>query len=321
MHSADVGGGIGRYVVVIYDQGKLGQQPLVVLDPLRALDLPAWAGGHDPAMASVHRDLHPLDDASVAAHLLALRAFRMREQAPDQAYELSQVALKAAASSATLHVLHARVLASAGGINDALSEAQKALSLKKDPAHQVTLARLMMAAGKAGAMQHLLQAIKEDPRYWPALHVLAALPQAPEKSAQYLQTALKVAPEEPTLLLLQALFLLRDNKLSEAIDLLRRSTAVEPTEQGLLLLYQALKQMGQEPEAVKVRDRLLSIVPDRKKAEQALEALEKQARERRPQEPESGEDSSGAPSSTPPLAAPPPATPRLPPLKLPDVRL
>ena len=274
VHTADVGGGIGRYVAVVYSKGQLGQEPLLVLDPLRSLKLPAWAGGRDPAMKSLHRDLTPLDDASAAGHLLALRAFRQRDQEPAKAYELSQAALKAAAPASTLHVLRARVLAGAGGVADALAEAQKALTLKHDPAHQVTLARLMMSQGKAGAADLLRRAVKDDPQYWPALHVLAAMSQEPDKSKQHLQAALKVAPEEPSLRLLQALFQLRDNKLTEAINLLKRSTAAEPSEQGLLLLYQALRQTGQEPEAARVREQLLSVVPDRKKAAKALEALD-----------------------------------------------
>lgn len=303
--TAEVVGGIGRYVAAAYE--KLDQKPVVVLDPVRALKLPEWAGdGDDPSMRSVHKDLVPLGDASAAAHLLALRAFRLRTSQPDQAYALSEMALKAASPSATLHLIRAKVLAAAGGSQDAEGEAQKALALKDGPPQRTLLALALAAQGAGGtAISHLEQALQQDPSYWPAHETLATLllPVDPRRGTEYLRAGLAVAPDQPRLLLLEGSRLLAEGKAAEAAAVLERVVERERSDHALVLLYQAYRRAGEEQKALATRKRLLEATKKPDQMKQLLESLVDQH-----------------PAPDPP-AEPPLLSPGPPKLELPDVSL
>ena len=310
MTTADPGGAAGRYVAVVYRGGELGRQALLALDPLRALALPSWAGkGNDAEMScSASAAMEPLDDGSAAARLLSLRALRAGREASQEAYALSSLAIKASAPSATLHVARALVLATSGGKRDALAEARKALSLRKDPPRYTTLAMLSLAAGKPeGALLNLREALKLDAKFWPAHQLLAMVLAKPEEADKHMAAALAVAPREPSVLLTRAARLLAAGKLQQAIKILRGVVAVRPDREAQLMLYQALVLTGQRAEAARVKAQLLAAARDDERG--ALKKL------------------LGA-MSPPPAAAPqsadpggPPAAPRIPRLELPDVTL
>jgi tetratricopeptide (TPR) repeat protein len=319
VRSADVVGGLGRYAACVLGAKGPGSKPVVVLDPARALALPAWAGGGgDPKMtARTMGTPKALDDASAAAHLLAQRALRLRNRKPDQAYRLSATATAAASPSATLQMVRARVLAAAGGTTDARTAADKALSLRDGAATRTTLAQVLLAAGDAfGAVKHLERALKHDRAYWPAHQTLAAVTFSadPKRGAKHLEAGLAVAPEEPSLLLLKATQLLSDGEADQAVTLLRKVSARAPSEFSHLMLYQALQRAGDEQEAAKVRQHLEKTASDRKKIKQLLDAVDQSLKERAGQPAHEQPDepaTSGAP--------PPPSTP--PRLTLPDVKL
>ena len=296
-------------MAVVYAEGGLGSKVLVTLDPLRAMKLPRWAGeGGDPSMAvPAGAAAEPLDDASAAARLLSLRALRSPRDRSREAYALSSLAIKASAPSATLHVARALVLAAAGGRKDALAEARKALSLRKDPPRHTTVAMLGLSQGKPGeALLNLKEALRQDARFWPALQLMAMVTK-PEEADKHMKAALEVAPEEPSVQLTHAARLMAARKAQEAITVLRKVVAARPDREALLMLYQALVVTGQQGEASTVRARLLAMVKgkERKALLRLLGAM------------------------TPPQEAPaapvapdePPAAPRLPKLELPDVTL
>lgn len=310
--TGDIAGGIGRYAAAVYaDKAKLGAGPLLVLDPARALDLPAWAGGgRAPAMESLHADpksLEPLDDASAAAHLLGLRGFRQRTRAPERAYRLSELALEAASPSATLHLLRAKVLSSAGGAKDAAAEAQKALALKDGPPQRTLLALALASEGQLDQSQsHLEQALRQDPKYWPAHAALATLLMVtdPKRGQQHLDAGLAVAAEEPALLTLLASRLLAEDKVRQAADVLRRAAAARPNELILLMLYQTLLRAKDPDEARLVRKQLLDRVnpKDRERLTKLLAAIDEAVQ---------------GPASGPVEQPPPPSPPQR--ITLPDV--
>jgi tetratricopeptide (TPR) repeat protein len=315
VRTPDPVGGVGRYVAVLYAKGRLGGDPLLVLDPLRALALPAWAGGgKDPEMKAVRDELVLLDDASAGGHLLALRGLRARRKQPPQAYELSQLALKAAAPSSTLHGARAIVLASAGGTEDAVAEGKKALALRDDASTRCALGKLLAAAGRAAeAKPHLEEALRRDPSYWPALQILSALllPVEPEQGVKHLEAAQRIAPDEPALQILQALRELQQNDTDEAITRLRQVMSRQPSPQAGLLLYQALAMAGKTDELAPLRKQLLAQTEQRAELERTLQAIDDKLKAAREAPPASdGEDTEK-----------PPQSPRVPQLKLPDVKL
>jgi Tfp pilus assembly protein PilF len=303
--------GIGRYLAIVYAPGKLGRDPLLLLDPMRALRLPAWAGeGNDAEMAARVDGFTPLDDGSAAAHLLALRAYVVRERDPRLAYQLSALALRAAAPAPELHLLRATVLAAAGGTDDALAEARRALALADGPAGRLALAWVLAETGRLSeALPPLRQAIAQEADYWPARALAAGLEGAidPKRSEPHLEVARRVAPEEPMVLTAQAASLLGKGEAAAARDLLRRATRRHGGLGSLLLLYRALLQTGDADQAAETRRRLLQRARDDARAalERALEAMAQAAR---------GE----APASAP---AAPPSTPPRGRFRLPDVRL
>ncbi len=313
MPTADPGGGAGRYVVVVFRPGQLGRQALLALDPLRALTLPAWAGeGKDPAMeAPTSATMELLDDASAAARLLSLRALRKRRDEPREAYVLSGLAIKASSPSPTLHVARALVLAAAGGPSDALAEARKALSLRKDPPRYTTLAMLSLAQGKPeGALLNLTEALKQDDKYWPAHQLMAMVVAKPEDADRHMAAALAVAPREPSVMLTKAARLMAARKVEQAIEILRQVLAVWPNQEARLMLYQALVVTGKKEEAGKVKAALLAAAKGKERA-----ALERLLNSMTP---------GPAPGPTSPGSDPagqPPSAPRIPELKLPDVTL
>jgi tetratricopeptide (TPR) repeat protein len=309
VRTAELVGGVGRYVAAVYPQGSLGKRPLAILDPARALELPAWAGGGgDPTMKSLHEKLEPLDDGSAAAHLLALRALRLRTSQPDQAFNLSEMALVAAAPSATLLLIRAKVLAAAGGTKDAVKEAQRALSLRDGPPQRTLLGLALAGEGSSGpAVSHLEQALATDPSYWPAHQALATLLMGSKRGKKYLEAGLEIAPEAPGLLLLEATRLLGEEKPDEAAAVLEKVTRRSNNPHALLLLYQALVKAGNAERAHTVRERILrNAGANRERIEKLLSTVDSAA---------AGE---GAAGSAPPA---PPAAGGAPKLKLPDVSL
>jgi len=279
MPTADARGSLARYVAVVYPRGGLGKTPLQVLDPARALRLPVWAGkGSDPSMIASPMSLQALDDATAAAHLLALRAFRLRHTASMEAYSLARWALGAAAPSATLQMIQAEVLAAAGGIQDALSEARKALALRKDPPRLCGLAMFLLAAGRpAESLPHLQEALKQDPKYWPARLMSAALLMSakPEEGAKHLDAALAIAPRSAAVLTLKATLLMGQGKLPQALPLLRQATEAQPSEERRLMLYQALKMLDKTEEAARLRATLIKSSRDAAKTKKRLSAIDK----------------------------------------------
>jgi hypothetical protein len=317
----DIAGGVTRYLAIVYRAGKLGQEPLVTLDPTRALALPAWAGeGKDPELAAKVDGSVPLDDGSAAAHLLALRALKLARgpgAKPDEAYAQSAAALKAAAPSASLHLLRAAVLAAAGGVEDALTEAKAAVALDDGAAARTVVARLQASTGRADAVASLELAVKVDPGYWPARLALAALHLSVDaKRAEVeLAAARKVAPDEPALLLLEAMRALsEEGGAARAVTLLRRVQRARPSRETGLLLYQALALSGDAEGARVERERLLRAKlagEERRRLEAALRAIDELAASAsRPAN--DGEPVGDAP---PPHRGPPPK------LTLPDVKL
>jgi tetratricopeptide (TPR) repeat protein len=307
VRTAEISGGVGRYVAAVYPEGGLGQKPLAVLDPARALELPAWAGGGgDPTMRSLHEKLEPLDDGTAAAHLLALRALRLRTREPDQAFNLSEMAIKAAAPSATLLLIRAKVLAAAGGTKDAAREAQKALSLRDGPPQRTLLGLALAGEGSVGpAISHLEQALAADPSYWPAHQALATLLMGDKRGKKVLEAGLAIAPNVPGLLLLRATWLLAEDKPDEATVVLERIASRSNDPHALLLLYQALVKAGNAERARAIRERLVkSAGSERERIEKLLSAVDSAARD----------------VDTPPPATAPPAGGG-PKLKLPDVSL
>lgn len=307
MPSADPRGAAGRYVAVVYAAGGLGRQVLTTLDPLRALKLPRWAGeGGDAAMTvPAGAAAEPLDDASAAARLLSLRALRSPGEKSREAYTLSSLAIKASAPSATLHVARAMVLAAAGGRKDALAEARKALSLRKDPPRHTTVAMLSLSQGKLDeALLNLKEALRQDANFWPARQLMAMVTK-PEEADKHMKAALEVAPEEPSVQLTHAARLMAARKAKEAIAVLRKVVAARPDREALLMLYQALVVTGQKEEATAVRARLLASVAKGKERKALLRLL----------------GAMTPPSETPAAGAAPPAAPRIPKLELPDVTL
>lgn len=329
-------GGVGRYLALVYRKGQIGGGPVAAFDPMRALVLPAWAGGgRDQEMRSIATSPVALDDASAAAHGLALLAFRVRGRDVKRAYDLSANALRAGAglrtASSQLHLLRALVLADAGGTEDAVREAQQAIAVRDDAPERTVLALLQVRAGRpSDGLQELERALKHDPAHFPALQQMATLLLGadPDRAEQHLKEALKVAPEEPSVQAAQALLHLQRGQPKEALDLLRQVVARRPTLDALLLLYQTLRLTNESDEAARVRGQILSLSAEqdqgsgqngRKRLEQLLEAIDQAAAG-----PQSRE------SEPPSLLQPVPpgarsVSPRLGPLPkkltLPDVRL
>lgn len=313
MPTADPGGAVGRYLVVVHARGQLGRKPLVVLDPVRALALPAWAGkGRDPGMqAHASASMEQLDDASAAARLLSLRALRARRDDPQKAYRLSALALSASSPSANLHVVRALVLRAAGGAADAVTEARKALSLRQDAPRHTALAMLLAAHDKPHkAALQLRQALKLDPRFWPAHQVLAMMLADPKQSQKHMDAALAVAPAEPAVQMTLAARQLRAGKAEQAITTLRRVLAVRPGQEARLMLYQALLGTGKTQQAEGVKKQLLAAAREPGKMARLLKLLSART----------GGGSAKQPAAP---AAPeaPPNTPKMPRIKLPDVKL
>ena len=308
MVSPDPTGAAGRYVAVVYR--KLGQQRLAVLDPLRALPLPAWAGkGQDATMAGAGvADLELLDDASAAAHLLALGALRLGPGAAQQAYRQTQTALKAAAPSAGLRVARAVVLARSGGLQDGVAEARKAVALRDDAPRRSALAQLLMSHGEpAGAVTLLRAALKADARYWPAMLLLSLVQRDATKADELYQAALKLAPGAPRVLTIKAARAKARGQNKEAIAALRQVLARRPSEAVQVMLYQALRDDSQTQPARKLRQQLIRKARDPKQMTRLLKSLD--AADKAMREPEPRPDT----------AAPP--DPGVPQLRLPDVSL
>lgn len=285
MKAADGTGMLGRFAVAIYAADKLGKKPLLVLDPARAAKLPKWAGGGgDATMTSKAQSIVALDDATVVAHLYAQRALRevVRDpKAPRRAYELAELALKAGFRSATLHVTRAVVLAQAGqsaGIGDALDEARKAIALRSDaPRHTALGQLLIMQRDSTQAQKELEKAVALDATYWPAYQTLATLRWLlgdREGGRKFLDKAIKIAPDEPSVMTLQATQYLADDEDAKAVALLRKAAARDSSDQIRLQLYMALIKSNLGAEARKVRKQLLAEARQKDLVKAQLEKLE-----------------------------------------------
>lgn len=314
MKSADPLGAMARYVVIVYAKGKIGNDPLIVLDPCASAILPTWAGsGQNPDMEYAGDQPVPLDDGSVAAHFMAIQAMLLSktEKKTSDAYQMSQWAKNASEKSATLFVAKAFVLAASGGIQDAILEAQKALAISNDAPRQTALARLLLnAQNPSDALEHLNEALKKDVTYWPALHTLAAInffSKNQEQGEKYLTEAFKIAPDEESILQLKAANLMAKNEFAEAEKILRTVIEKQSTDQTLLQLYICLINLGKQDEAIKIKDRLLVTTKNKEKIQKLLEAIGQQF--------DKNEEKN--PADSPP--SPPPNLPRK--LKLPDVSL
>jgi tetratricopeptide (TPR) repeat protein len=232
-------------------------------------------------MQSIAEGYTPLDDASAAGHLLALRALLKIGKDPTSAYALSGAALKSSAPAAALHVLRAMVLASSGGVEDALLEGQRALGLRDDASRRAALGQLLLLAGRVEeAIGALERALQKEPAYWPAHRLMVALFLSGdrEKGEKHLKAALEVAPEEPSLLELQAAVQLQSGQAREAAALLRGVARRRPSEHGLLLLYQALVLGEERSEAAAVRKQLLAMAKDPRELARALERIDAEAK-------------------------------------------
>ncbi len=102
---------------------------------------------------------------------------------------------------------------------------------------------LAMAAGKTGdekkARQELAEALRLDANHVPALLALARLAVSDgekEQFAQYLATLVKLAPDAPDVLRLQALSEAQNGNAAEALVLAQRVFTLAPTTQALLEL-------------------------------------------------------------------------------------
>ncbi|MCK5797254.1 MAG: hypothetical protein KAI47_08730, partial [Deltaproteobacteria bacterium] len=260
---------LGRFVVALYAKDQLGKKPLLVLDPARAAKMPAWAGGgEDATMANKAKSIVPLDDATVVAHLYSQRAIReiaKHPKKPDRAYELSQLALKLAYKSATIHAARAIILAQAGqgaAINEALDEARKALALHTDaPRHSALGQLILVSRDLSGAQKEIEKAIAIDKSYWPAHQALATIRWVlgdREGGRKEIDLAGKIAPGEPTVMTLQASQLLADGEDEKGVALLRKAVAKTPTEQLKIQLYVGLIKANHDKEARALRKKMLA---------------------------------------------------------------
>ncbi len=279
---ADVSGVLGRYAAVVYRPGELGGEPLLSLDPMTALELPAWAREPDiKAMAAPREGLKLLGDASAAAHLLSLRALQRGKDRADRAYAQSGAAVAAAAPSATLQLARAQVLATAGGTRDAVSAARKALTLREDAPRMAGLARLLLAQGDVEhALGQLRRAVIKTPGHWPSRVLLATVLAAvdPEKSDEQLQKALEVAPDAHEVLLLDGMTHLSRGMPGQAADRLKRVAAALPGSLEVhLLLYHALGRASRDDEAARVRKKILDLAPDREEMGKRLDMIDRGA--------------------------------------------
>ncbi|MFH1130941.1 MAG: tetratricopeptide repeat protein [Pseudomonadota bacterium] len=309
--SADPLGGHGRYLAAIYPSGKLGQEPLLILDPARATKLPSWAGSSgQPNMPFELDEFVPLDDGSAAAHMLALDSLALSDsdKNSDKAYELSLWAIRAAAPSCTLHASRALVLVRFGGIQDAISEARTALTLCDDAPRRTCLARVLLAANEPSeAISHLETAIKKEPHYWPAMQTLAVLYWSigkNENGNEQMKAAIRLAPKEPTVLQMQAVRQMANGEFESAAKFLREAAKIQPNEQVLFQLYLCLLQLRKVEEAKEIERELFAISKNREELKNMLAKIQ-------------------AASSTPPdvEVAEPPPSPRIPKLTLPDVSM
>ncbi len=115
---------------------------------------------------------------------------------------------------------------------------------------------LAMAAGKTGdekkARQELAEALRLDANHVPALLALARLAVSDgekEQFAQYLATLVKLAPEAPDVLRLQALSEAQNGNAAEAMVLAQRVFTLAPTTQAVLELASYQMAAGNDGDA------------------------------------------------------------------------
>ncbi len=115
---------------------------------------------------------------------------------------------------------------------------------------------LAMAAGKTGdekkARQELAEALRLDANHVPALLALARIAVSDgekEQFAQYLATLVKLAPDAPDVLRLQALSEAQNGNAAEALVLAQRVFTLAPTTQALLELTAYQMAAGNDGDA------------------------------------------------------------------------
>lgn len=124
------------------------------------------------------------------------------------------------------------------------------------------------AAGRgepAEARAQFRAALKLDPQFVPAWADLAGLEQAAGDEAQAgaaLEEGLRAAPDDPTLLHLSGLRLVRLHRLPQALEPLRRAAAAAPDNARYAYVYAvALHAAGQNAQAVAVLEQALRNAP------------------------------------------------------------
>ena len=313
-----VADGVGRYAAAVYGADGPGQKPAAVLDPIRALALPSWAGkGGDAAMAGPTSGLIPLDDGTAAAHLLALRGSLLAVSEPRRAYLLVEHALKAGSPSATLLLLRAGVLDLGGGHDDALDSVRRAVSVNGDAASLTALAGRLLARGNlAKARTEAAAALKKDPSYWPALLLMATVQSADklDEAEKHLAAAERIAPDETAVLRVRGFWHLRSGDEPKARELFARVAARRPGGPVAVLLYRMLKRAGDDDKAAALRKRIVAAAADPNKTEALLDGELNTGGA--PGAPSAGAPGPGVPAPTPPDDGSP-----VPELKLPDVTL
>jgi predicted CXXCH cytochrome family protein len=164
------------------------------------------------------------------------------------------------------------------------------------PEAHLNLAGLYARLGRAADAESALRtALALDPRFVPALVNLADLMRAQGRDAdgeRFLGDALRVAPDAPEALHALGLLRVRQNRLPEAVDLLRRAAAGRPESAHFAYVYAvALHDTGRPADAVAVlaaahrrrpahRETLAALatyVAERGDAKRALEYAEKLA--------------------------------------------
>ncbi|HEY5679541.1 MAG TPA: cytochrome c3 family protein [Pseudomonadales bacterium] len=184
-----------------------------------------------------------------------------------------------------------RVLAPAAGslpaasrerLNRGVSEYASAQALHGDRAEAHTnMAGVYLNLGEPSLAERALsRAIQINPRWVPALINLADLYRATGRDAAgggFLDRALSAAPDSGDVLLAKALWLVRQRSQDEALTLLARAAAVEPTSTRIAYVYAAgLHSNDRTQEALEVLDTILATRPGNR---QLLEAAAAMARD------------------------------------------
>lgn len=282
--SANVSMSMGRFIVSIYPKNELNKKALLDLDPIRATQLPNWAGGSDKTMKSIATESKPLDDATVVAHFYSQRSLaevKDNPTAPRRAYELSLIAQKLGHQSSTLHLARAFVLLQAGqaaALNEVFEETDKAVAIDDNAPTNTAYAQFLLIKGNIdGAEKKLKHALEKERTYWPASLIQAtlfAMKGNREASDKAIKHVIQIAPNEAPVLALRAGQAFQENKIDEGLNLLRQAATNEPTETMRLQLYHALIKAEKGKEARALRKTILKETKLGKIVKAQLEKIE-----------------------------------------------